>query len=77
MTPAAATRPNERWTMDFISARLANGRMFRILTAVDQFTRECVALQADFSMSGSKVAEFLDQARQERTATPMSITVDG
>jgi hypothetical protein len=50
--------------------------MFRILTAVDQFTRECVALQADFSMSGNRVAECLDQARQERTATPISITVD-
>jgi putative transposase len=76
VTPPAASRPNERWSMDFVSARLTNGRLFRILTVVDQFTRECVALKAGVSMSGSQVAAVLDQARQEREATPVSITVD-
>jgi transposase InsO family protein len=62
--------------MDFISARLTNGRLFRILTVIDQFTRECVALQADVSMNGKKVAAALNHARRERSSLPESITVD-
>ena len=42
-----ATRSNQRWSMDFVSDRLADGRWFRILTVVDQFTRECVLLEPD------------------------------
>jgi putative transposase len=76
VTPPAAARPNERWSMDCISARLTTGRQFRILTVVDQFTRECVALEADVSMNGSKVASALNKARRERNTLPDSITVD-
>jgi putative transposase len=39
-----ATAPNQRWSMDFMSERVADGRWFRILTVVDQFTRECLCL---------------------------------
>src|SRR5271156_2493970 len=70
-----ATRPNERWSMDFVAARLIDGRWFRVLTVVDQFTRECVLLLADSSLSGHKVALALSQVIAERGA-PMSITVD-
>lgn len=73
---AVATRPNQRWSMDFVSDKLADGRSFRILTVIDQFTRECVALEADRSMTGKKVAEALDRPRQERGRLPESITVD-
>ena len=62
--------------MDFISARLTNGRLFRILTVMHQFTRECVALRADIAMNGQKVASALNQAAHERGALPESITVD-
>ena len=72
----AATRPNQCWSMDFVSDKLADGRSFRILTIVDQFTRECVGLEADRSMTGSKVAKVLEDARQERGSLPESITVD-
>ena len=71
-----AARPNQCWSMDFVSDRLADGRSFRILTVVDQFTRECVALQADRSMTGTKVAEALENAKRERGSLPESITVD-
>ncbi|MDO8431349.1 MAG: DDE-type integrase/transposase/recombinase [Candidatus Binatus sp.] len=47
-----ATRPNEKWSMDFVAARLIDGRWFRVLTVVDQFTRECVLLLADSSLTG-------------------------
>ena len=56
-----ATRPNEKWSMDFVAARLLDGRWFRVLTVVDQFTRECVLLLADSSLTGQKVALALSQ----------------
>jgi putative transposase len=70
-----ATRPNQKWSMDFVAARLLDGRWFRVLTVVDQFTRECVLLLADSSLTGHKVALALSQALVERGA-PGSITVD-
>lgn len=69
-------RRGECWSMDFVSDKLADGRSFRIFTVIDQFTRECVALEADRSMTGKKVAEVLERARQERSRLPGSITVD-
>jgi putative transposase len=71
-----AARPNQCWSMDFVSDKLADGRSFRILTVVDQFTRECVRLEADRSMTGTKVAQALEDAKQERGSLPESITVD-
>jgi putative transposase len=49
-----AVGANVCWSMDFVSDKLADGRSFRILTAVDQFTRECVWLEADRSRRSSK-----------------------
>jgi Integrase core domain len=69
-------RPNQCWSMDFVSDKLVDGRSFRILTVVDQFTRECVAPEDDRSMTGMKVAYALDAANQERGCLPESITVD-
>ena len=63
-----ATRPNEKWSMDFVAARLLDGRWFRVLTVVDQFTRECVLLLADSSLTGHKVALALSQVIAERGA---------
>jgi putative transposase len=74
--PAVAARPNQCWSMDFVSDKLADGRSFRILTMVDQFTRECVELEADRSMTGMKVAEALERVPQERGGLLESITVD-
>jgi putative transposase len=71
----AATRPNERWSMDFVSARLADGRWFRTLTVLDLYTRESVTLVADRSLTGVKVAAALSRVLQHRAA-PQAITVD-
>jgi putative transposase len=62
------TQPNERWSMDFVSARLVNGRWFRTLTVLDLFTRESLALIADRSLTGVKVAAALSEVIQQRTA---------
>ncbi len=72
---AVAMAPNQRWSMDFMSERVADGRWFRILTVVDQFTRECVCLRADQSLSGDKVAQALEPVVAQRGA-PRAITVD-
>ena len=58
-----------------MSARVADGRWFWILTVVDQFTRECLCLLADQSLSGEKVAQALEPIVIQRGA-PRSITVD-
>ena len=59
-----ATKPNQRWCMDFVSDRFVDGRWFRVLTVVDQFTRECLLLYADSALSGEKVAAELERCRQ-------------
>ena len=52
---AGPMRANQRWSMDFVSDRLADGRWFRILTIVDQYTRECLCAYADRSQTGASV----------------------
>ena len=54
-----ATQPNECWSMDFIAERLATGHRFRALTIVDNCTRECPAIEADSSLTGTRVAAVL------------------
>jgi putative transposase len=56
-TPLAA---NQRWSLDFVSDQMTDGRRFRILTVIDNCTRECLALVADTSLSGRRVARELD-----------------
>jgi len=71
----AATRVDERWSMDFVTDQLADGRYFRVLTVVDQFSRECVALHAGLSIRSKLVGEVLDRAMRQRSA-PVAITCD-
>jgi len=52
--------PNQRWSLDFASDALSDGRRFRILVVVDDFTRECLALVADTSLPGVRVVRELD-----------------
>jgi putative transposase len=70
-----ATGPNQRWSMDFVSDRFVDGRWFRVLTVIDQFTRECLLLLVDSALSGEKVAAALEHVVSQR-GLPMSITVD-
>jgi putative transposase len=75
VVPSLPTRPNERWCMDFVQDSLIDGRKFRALTVVDVFTRECLAVHADSSLSGSKVAAILDGVAKLRGHAGQ-ITVD-
>lgn len=55
------TRPNERWSIDFVSDQLSGGRRFRVLNIVDDFTRECVGQLADASISGRRMVRFMEE----------------
>ncbi len=70
-----ASRPNEKWAMDFMSDRLESGKGFRVLTMIEQFTRECLKLDSAFHMSGQRVVENLERVAELR-GYPQSITVD-
>lgn len=52
--------PNQRWSLDFVSDTLTDGRRFRILAVVDDYTRECLSLVADTSLPGRRVVRELD-----------------
>jgi len=70
-----AQRPNEQWSMDFVHDRMEDGRALRVLTVVDNFSRECLALEADRALSGDRVAATLDRVARGR-GYPKSIRVD-
>jgi putative transposase len=74
MIPVA---PNARWSLDFVSDQLTDGRRFRILTVVDDCTRECLALVADSSLSGARVARELDRLITERSRPGMIVSDNG
>lgn len=67
--------PNQRWSLDFLSDTLTDGRRFRILAVVDDFTRECLCLVADTSLSGARVARELDTVIAQR-GRPLSLVSD-
>ena len=66
LLPRPLQKPNEEWAMDFISDGLASGQAIRALTVLDHFTRECVAIEVDTSLSGERVARVLGQAGARR-----------
>ena len=68
-TRAPMTLPqgvNQRWSLDFVSDALVDSRRFRILAVIDDFSRECLALVADNSLSGIRVARELDRIAELR-----------
>jgi putative transposase len=66
--------PTERWSMDFVHDALADGRPFRVLTVVDQWSRQSPILEVACSLSGATVGLALDRALP--AVAPRSITVD-
>ena len=68
-------RANIRWSLDFVSDALTDGRRFRVLAVVDDFTRECLTLMADTSLSGARVVRELD-AIISRRGQPGTIVSD-
>jgi putative transposase len=59
-------RPNDRWSLDFVSDTFTDSLRFRVLAVVDDYTRECLALVADTSLSGLRVVRELDAISSRR-----------
>ncbi len=77
-TRAPMTLPNainQRWSLDFVSDALSDGRRFRILCIVDDFSRECLATVVDTSLGGVRVVRELEHLGFER-GTPRVIVSD-
>ena len=68
-------RINQHWSMDFVSDSLFSNRRFRVLTVVDDFSRECPVLEVDHSLTGKRVTRVLERIALTR-GLPEAITVD-
>jgi putative transposase len=66
---------NQRWSLDFVSDTLSDGRRFRILCVVDDFSRECLATVVDTSLGGVRVVRELERLATER-AVPQEVVSD-
>ena len=75
VAPPAPSRPDQRWSMDFIADRLSDGRRLRVLTVLDVCTRECLALHAGPGLGAADVTRVLD-AVLHRRSVPETIQVD-
>jgi putative transposase len=67
--------PNQTWSMDFMADQLADGRSFRTLNVLDDFNREGLGIEADFSLPAARVVRVLDQIIEWR-GRPAAIRVD-
>ena len=66
---------NQRWSMDFVADQLSDGRRFRVLNVIDDYSRECIGQWVATSITGQHVARFLEQLIHERKK-PNSIVCD-
>jgi putative transposase len=69
------TRPNERWSMDFVTDSIVTGWRFRALVIVDDYSQECPAIEVDTSLGGHRVVGVLDRLAELR-GLPEVITID-
>ena len=67
--------PNQRWSMDFVTDSIVTGRRFRALAIVDDYSRECPAIEVDTSLGGARVVGILERLAETR-GLPQVITVD-
>jgi putative transposase len=72
---APPQRINERWSMDFVTDNTVTNRRFRALTIVDDYSRECPAIEVDTSLGGRRVVSVLDRLSETR-GLPEVITID-
>ena len=62
----AAVAANQMWSVDFMSDTLSSGRRFRTLNIVDDYTRECLAIEVDTSLGGMRVVRVLEELKRQR-----------
>ncbi len=61
-----ASKPNDCWSLDFMSDSLTDGRSYRTLNVLDDFNREGLAIEVDHSLPSERVTRVLDQVAEER-----------
>jgi len=66
--------PNARWSVDFLQDVLSDGRRFRVFAAVDDVSRECLALVVDTSISGARVGREPDRIVELRGRPRMVVS---
>jgi putative transposase len=74
---AVPSAPNQRWSLDFVADSFAEGRRFRILAVVDDFSRECLALVADTSIGGARLTRELDAIATSRGRPAICVSDNG
>ena len=70
-------QPDTRWSMDFVSDQLSNGRRFRTLNVMDDYSREMIGQLVAYSITGNQVARFLNQLIQQRSKPNQIICDNG
>lgn len=70
------TRPHQTWSMDFVADALFDGRRFRALTVVDNYSRHCLAIRVGQSLRGDDVVAVMDRIKARHGVTPDRIQVD-
>ena len=74
---AKPSAPGQHWSMDFVRDTLADGRVFRMLTVVDDYSRQCLALEVDTSLPGARVVRVMDRLMQQRGKPALIRTDNG
>jgi len=70
-----ASAPNQSWSMNFVSDGFIDGRRLRCLNILDDFTKECLAIEVDTSLPGRRVVSVLERLAEWR-GLPQSVTID-
>jgi len=70
------TGPHQCWSMDFVSDQLFDGRRFRALTLVDNYSRECLEIEVGQSLKGFDVVSVMERIKERRGVVPQRIQVD-
>jgi putative transposase len=71
------SRPQERWSMDFVSDSFSDGRKFRSLNIVDDYSRECLVTEVDTSIPGPRVVRVLEGLRERRGLPEVMVMDNG
>lgn len=70
------TEKNQCWSMDFVADQLFDGKKFRSLTVIDNYSRKCLGIMVGQSINGEQVATFMDYVKQKEQGSPNRIQVD-
>ncbi len=73
----APLRPDQGWSMDFMADALGNGRRFRTLNIVDEYTREAPAIEVDTSLPGARVVRVLEELKRQGRKPEWIVTDNG